>query len=198
MAWRRPGDKPLSEPMMVRSPTHICVTGPHWVNAGVVKESAQNLSKHLARKAVCIHSECNACNVTLVEKTSMSSFAGQCELRVNCGCYQWSFIGERASNRLQINHPRLLLDLCMSTFSRIEGIDKFLSTLSKRWLHRYQWELLLNLTVYDQILKHAHATYVILTNIKHGCMNMHILCKVWLPVYTRHMVIASTDIFPAE
>ena len=26
MAWRRPGDKPLSEPMMVRLPTHICVT----------------------------------------------------------------------------------------------------------------------------------------------------------------------------
>ena len=24
MAWRRPGDKPLSEPMMVRLPTHIC------------------------------------------------------------------------------------------------------------------------------------------------------------------------------
>ena len=32
MAWRRPGDKPLSEPMMVRSPTHICVTRPQWVN----------------------------------------------------------------------------------------------------------------------------------------------------------------------
>ena len=31
MAWRRPGDKPLSEPMMFRSPTHICVTGPQWV-----------------------------------------------------------------------------------------------------------------------------------------------------------------------
>ena len=28
MAWRRPGDKPLSEPMMVRIPTHICVTRP--------------------------------------------------------------------------------------------------------------------------------------------------------------------------
>ena len=26
MAWRRPGDKPLSEPMMVRLPTHICDT----------------------------------------------------------------------------------------------------------------------------------------------------------------------------
>ena len=32
MAWRRPGDKPLSELMMVRLPTHICVTRPQWVN----------------------------------------------------------------------------------------------------------------------------------------------------------------------
>ena len=31
MAWRRPGDKPLSEPMMVKLPTHICVTRPQWV-----------------------------------------------------------------------------------------------------------------------------------------------------------------------
>ena len=32
MAWRRPGDKPLSEPMMVSLPTHIYVTRPQWVN----------------------------------------------------------------------------------------------------------------------------------------------------------------------
>ena len=31
MVWRRPGDKPLSEPMLVRSLTHICVTRPQWV-----------------------------------------------------------------------------------------------------------------------------------------------------------------------
>ena len=41
MAWRRPGDKPLSETMMVRLPTHICVTRPQWVNSlwpgGLVK-----------------------------------------------------------------------------------------------------------------------------------------------------------------
>ena len=30
-AWRRSGDKPLSEPMMVSLPTHICVTRPQWV-----------------------------------------------------------------------------------------------------------------------------------------------------------------------
>ena len=32
MVWRRSGDKPLSEPMMVSLPTHICVTRPQWVN----------------------------------------------------------------------------------------------------------------------------------------------------------------------
>ena len=30
MARSRPGDKPLSEPKMVRLPTHICVTQPQW------------------------------------------------------------------------------------------------------------------------------------------------------------------------
>ena len=39
MDWRRPGDKPLSEPMMVSLLTHICVTRPQWVNPC----SAQNL-----------------------------------------------------------------------------------------------------------------------------------------------------------
>ena len=34
MAWRWPGDKPLFEPMMVRSPMHICVTRHQWVNNG--------------------------------------------------------------------------------------------------------------------------------------------------------------------
>ena len=32
MAWRRLGDKPLSEPMMISLPTHICVSRPPWVN----------------------------------------------------------------------------------------------------------------------------------------------------------------------
>ena len=35
MAWRRPGTKPLSEPMMICLTTHICVTRPQWVKKGV-------------------------------------------------------------------------------------------------------------------------------------------------------------------
>ena len=40
MAWRRPGDKPLSEPMMVCLTTHICVTRPQWVNSGFVSSNS--------------------------------------------------------------------------------------------------------------------------------------------------------------
>ena len=35
MAWRRPGNKPLSEPMVVCLPTHICVAWPQWVKIDV-------------------------------------------------------------------------------------------------------------------------------------------------------------------
>ena len=31
IAWHRPGDKPLSEPMMASLLTHICITRPQWV-----------------------------------------------------------------------------------------------------------------------------------------------------------------------
>ena len=40
MAWRRPVDKPLSEPMLIFVPTHICVTRPQWVNGGNAHESS--------------------------------------------------------------------------------------------------------------------------------------------------------------
>ena len=36
MAWRRAGDKPLSEPMMVCLPTHTCGTRSQWVNKNIV------------------------------------------------------------------------------------------------------------------------------------------------------------------
>ena len=32
LAWRRPGDKPLSEPIVVSLMAHICITPPQWVN----------------------------------------------------------------------------------------------------------------------------------------------------------------------
>ena len=39
MAWRRPGNKPLSEPMLVSLLTNICVTRPRWVKMCVSQVS---------------------------------------------------------------------------------------------------------------------------------------------------------------
>ena len=51
MAWRRPGDKPLAEPMMVCLLMHICVTRPQWVKTlhywPFVRESISNWWIHL-------------------------------------------------------------------------------------------------------------------------------------------------------
>ena len=44
MAWRRPGDKPLSEPMLVSLLTHICVTRPQWVNTFLLDICLHSLS----------------------------------------------------------------------------------------------------------------------------------------------------------
>ena len=43
MAWRRSGDKPLSEPMMVRLLTHICATQPQWVKSAWYEVSFESI-----------------------------------------------------------------------------------------------------------------------------------------------------------
>ena len=53
MAWRRPGDKPLSEPMMVRLTTHICVTRPLCVKKWLCYSGHRvALVVHRAQKSV--------------------------------------------------------------------------------------------------------------------------------------------------
>ena len=52
MAWRRPGDKPLSEPIMVRLPTHICVTRPQYFRQQYFRhryycQSSQSMCDHI-------------------------------------------------------------------------------------------------------------------------------------------------------
>ena len=57
MAWRRAGNKPLSELMMVRLPTHLCITRPQWV------KSQSNSMKYLYMRGLvqdCSNSIANA------------------------------------------------------------------------------------------------------------------------------------------
>ena len=45
MAWRRPGDKPLSESMVGSLLAHICVTRPQWVNFALIALTASMHSR---------------------------------------------------------------------------------------------------------------------------------------------------------
>ena len=54
MAWRRPSDKPLSEPMMVSLPTHICVTRPQWVKFQTLNKSR---IFQCIDKTICVESQ---------------------------------------------------------------------------------------------------------------------------------------------
>ena len=48
MAWRRPGNKPLSETMMVTLLKHICVTWPQWVKtANIINWVITRISNQL-------------------------------------------------------------------------------------------------------------------------------------------------------
>ena len=54
MAWRRSGDKPLSEPMTVSLLTHICVTRPQWVNY-ILDETLSTNPIHYIETAYDMH-----------------------------------------------------------------------------------------------------------------------------------------------
>ena len=60
MAWRRSGDKPLSEPTMESLLTHICVTRPQWVDHHSIKTDVINLYSvlhmHICIFYICIFS----------------------------------------------------------------------------------------------------------------------------------------------
>ena len=47
MVWRRPGDKPLSEPMVVSLLTHICVTRPQCLDTSRGARDLRRIDAHM-------------------------------------------------------------------------------------------------------------------------------------------------------
>ena len=54
MAWRLPGDKPLSEEMMVSLRTQICVTRPQWVNTYMIDSLLDDDSLGHVQNIFCV------------------------------------------------------------------------------------------------------------------------------------------------
>ena len=56
MAWCRPGDSPLSEPMMVSLLTQMCVTRPRWLNSSKLGNASmfERAGSWLVQVMVCL------------------------------------------------------------------------------------------------------------------------------------------------
>ena len=57
MGWRRPGDKPLSEPMLVNLLTLICVARPQWVNSLAPERRNIDFKLIIENSSLCIRCE---------------------------------------------------------------------------------------------------------------------------------------------
>ena len=66
MAWCRPGDKPLSESMMVSLLTHICVTRPQWV-----KVAEDDIAFKLVISKKSLHLNDNTCFCSNIQSSKL-------------------------------------------------------------------------------------------------------------------------------
>ena len=76
MAWCRPGNKPLSEPMMVKLLMHICITRLQWVKGWCMKP-IPNLFVVLSRTAAASERPCVYKNIYSLFKPMNSPRAPQ-------------------------------------------------------------------------------------------------------------------------
>ena len=88
MAWRRSGDKPLSETMMVGLLTHICVTRPQLLtdNGGLTKPTSMlwhgcGITPNSSPRILCFKPVLNSLKVKLVSRTV--SLYWRCHIYIN-------------------------------------------------------------------------------------------------------------------
>ena len=65
MAWRRPGDKPLSGPMMISLLMHICVTQPQWVNSSPPEQNGCHFADNVFKCISVNEKFCIAIQISL-------------------------------------------------------------------------------------------------------------------------------------
>ena len=116
MAWRRPGDKPLSEPRMESLLTHICISRPQWVKAMMtycplepydVTIAQLNINSNILGQGWWLQSQfpsfCYSLNFSIMSKHTLAIeynvYIWQVSPQLSCGdtCQIWMWFKE--SNR---------------------------------------------------------------------------------------------------
>ena len=115
MAWRQPGDKPLSEPTMVRSLTHICVTRPQWVEGipvGIIWLLRWQMEWH-HQKRVWISDEWVLCSSQHFWQEVLGSNEARSQWGLSRGCVLKHLWIAKIRRQVQ-NHFQRLAKICLT------------------------------------------------------------------------------------
>ena len=106
MAWRRPGNKPLSEPMMVSLLTHICVTMPQWVTPSPPRQNGRSFAADIFK--------CIFMNDKFVFRFEFhQSLFHRVQLTINQHWFRrWLGVEQVRSRYLKQFHPSSLMHIC--------------------------------------------------------------------------------------
>ena len=132
-AWRRPDDKPLSEPIMASLLTHICVTRLQWV---------KHLASYLRWTHILSLLNCNACLYLciydiiwlMLRLCLMVAICSLCVLRRGSYWYSTQFKCFHQRTYLQINLMLLALCfLCINIFEANNFFKEFMKYTTQSW-----------------------------------------------------------------
>ena len=115
MAWRRSGDKPLSEPMMVSLLTHICVTRPQCV-----KWMMLNI-RLVIWTLTCCGLMVQMCFMQWSESSLVQVMAG-CLFGINYLKQRWLFVSWTIMNQWNLNQnaKQSFRKMCLKFLSELE------------------------------------------------------------------------------
>ena len=114
MTWRRPGDKPLSEPLMVRLPTNICVTRPQWVKGHPRHRSTLNGD---VDRWTLLHMPCQAKRLWRVKPLAVAAL-GLGDNNYSLSFYQLLWNDEHITNQMD-SGTEIVINTTQATFKPI-------------------------------------------------------------------------------
>ena len=132
MAWRQPGDEPLSESMMVSLLTHICITQPQWVNNTL--RPRQNKCHFETAFSELISSMKNVIHVI--------EFKERVQLTMSQHWFRW-WLGAEQATSYDLNQlwPSLLTLICITWTQWVThwGENKMADVLQMAFSNAFTW-----------------------------------------------------------
>ena len=142
MAWRSPGNKPLSEPMMFSLLMHICITRPQWVKDSLGKDNTFTFPANLTLQG-CVQfsfaeqwrtQELDICTRCIRSQNNRETGLGSIQFQVYQNLLQWALF-----LNMEIQKQQIFMCRCYSLLPHIYNSLKNKNKWNKAWnrIHDY-------------------------------------------------------------